>query len=159
VREINREGIALIQHFEGFREVAYWDAAGGVWTVGYGDTGPGVTRGTRVTEPAALARLVDRCSTEFGPMVERLVTVPLSDDQFAALVSFTYNLGLGGLRLKNGNPSTLVRKINARDPLASIHFDAGVRAGGVVLPGLVRRRRAERTLFDGGDWRRAAGIL
>uniref|UniRef100_UPI000225FC22 lysozyme n=1 Tax=Paracoccus sp. TRP TaxID=412597 RepID=UPI000225FC22 len=76
--------------------------------------------------------------------VTRLVRVPLNENQFGALVSFTYNLGAGNL-----TSSTLLRKLNAGDYAgAAAEFPTWNKAGGKVLNGLVRRRAAERALFE-----------
>ncbi|MCY1458796.1 Lysozyme RrrD [compost metagenome] len=79
----------------------------------------------------------------FEPEVERLVQVPLTGNQWDALVSFTYNLGAANLE-----SSTLLRLLNAGDYVgAAGQFPRWNKAGGKVLPGLVRRREAERVLF------------
>lgn len=79
----------------------------------------------------------------FEPEIERLVTVPLSQNQWDALVSFTYNLGAANLEW-----STLLRKLNAGDYAAAAdQFPRWNKGGGKVLVWLVRRRAAERDLF------------
>lgn len=132
---------ALIKHFEGCRLTAYADSVG-VWTIGYGHT-KGVTRGQTITEAEADDLLrQDVAVAESG--VRRNVKVPLTQGQFDALVSFVFNLGSEQLA-----ESTLLRKLNAsRYEEASAEFSRWVHAGGVELPGLVKRRAAERALFD-----------
>ncbi|QOZ81965.1 MULTISPECIES: lysozyme [Chromobacterium] len=138
---ISANGIKLIQQFEGLRLKAYQDAVG-VWTIGYGHTGPDVTPGLVITQAQADA-LLARDLSRFETGVTRLVQVPLNQNQFDALVSFSYNLGLGSLQ-----NSTLLRLLNQRDYAgAAAQFPRWNKAGGKVLPGLTRRRAAEQALF------------
>lgn len=144
-RQINADGLRLLKSFEGLRLEAYQDSVG-VWTIGYGTTS-GVRPGQVITEAQAEAFL-KRDLDRFESAVEDLVTVPLNDDQFSALVSFTYNVGEGAL-----SSSTLLRLLNGRDYRgAAEQFLRWNRAGGVELAGLTRRRRAERALFLGQDY-------
>ncbi len=138
----SQRGLSLIKSFEGLRLLAYRDAVG-VWTVGYGAT-RGVKAGMSVTKEQAERMLLNDVQ-RFEPEVERLVQVPLTGNQWDALVSFTYNLGAANLE-----SSTLLRKLNAGDYAgAAEQFPRWNKAGGKVLPGLVRRREAERVLFLG----------
>ena len=140
-REVNEAGLALIREFEGCRLDAYLCPAG-IPTIGYGATGPDIRMGMVWTQEQADARLVEDLA-RFAAGVERLVQVDLTDNQFAALVSFAYNVGLGALR-----DSTLLRKLNAGDYLgAADQLPRWARAGGRIMPGLTRRRAAERDLF------------
>ena len=140
-REVNEAGLALIREFEGCRLDAYLCPAG-IPTIGYGATGPDIRMGMVWTQEQADARLVEDLA-RFAAGVERLVQVDLTDNQFAALVSFAYNVGLGALA-----GSTLLRKLNADDfQGAADQFARWNKGGGRVLPGLVRRRAAERDLF------------
>lgn len=136
------EGRALITHFEGERLRAYRCPAG-VLTIGIGHTGPDVTPGLTISRGEAQALLgADLIRLEKG--VHRLAP-RVSQNQFDALVSFAFNLGLGQL-----SRSRLLRKHNAGDVEgAAAEFARWVRAGGVVLPGLVRRRAAETALYRG----------
>lgn len=137
------KGIALIKSAEGLRLKAYPDpGTGGLpWTIGYGSTS-GVTRNMVITEAQAEKMLAEDL-VRFERIVERLVQVPLNQGQFDALVSFTYNVGEG-----NFTKSTLLRKLNAGDSAgAAEQFSRWVHAGGKVLPGLVKRRAAERAMF------------
>ena len=90
--------------------------------------------------------LLNRDLDKFASGVVRLCKVPLSDDQFGALVSFSFNVGLGNLQA-----STLLRKLNRGDPLEEVadEFLKWNKAGGKVLRGLTNRRKAERNLFLG----------
>ncbi|OQS34560.1 lysozyme [Chromobacterium haemolyticum] len=138
---ISANGVKLIQQFEGLRLKAYQDAVG-VWTIGYGHTGPDVTPGLVITQAQADA-LLARDLSRFETGVTRLAAVPLHQNQFDALVSFSYNLGLGSLQ-----NSTLLRLLNQRDYAgAAAQFPRWNKAGGKVLPGLTRRRAAEQALF------------
>lgn len=138
---ISANGVKLIQQFEGLRLKAYQDAVG-VWTIGYGHTGPDVTPGLVISQAQADA-LLARDLNRFETGVTRLVSVPLNQNQFDALLSFSYNLGLGSLQ-----NSTLLRLLNQRDYAgAAAQFPRWNKAGGKVLPGLTRRRAAEQALF------------
>ena len=133
-------GIKLIKKFEGLRLSAYQCSAH-VWTIGYGHT-RGVKAGDTITEGQAEKFLRDDLS-QFEVAVSRLVSVPLSQHQFDALVSFTFNLG--ERNLKN---STLLKKLNAGDYSgAAEDFPRWNRADGRVVEGLTRRRLAERDMF------------
>lgn len=141
-----RNGVELIRHFEGCRFDAYLCPAG-VWTIGYGHTAD-VKEGDSIDQEAAEAFLIEDLET-FEQAVTRLVEVPLTQQQFDALVSWTFNLGAGNLA-----ESTLLKKLNnyqyAEVPEQMMRW---VRAGGQVLEGLVRRRAAEAALFQSKDWR------
>ena len=134
----------LIKEFEGLRLHAYQDSAG-VWTIGWGHTGD-VRRGQSITVHQAEALL----ALDIGiaaAAVNRHVEAPLSQNMFDALVSFTFNLGEERLA-----QSTLLKKLNLRDYHAAANeftkwTKATVKGRKVTLPGLVRRRAAERSLF------------
>lgn len=143
-RRINQAGLDLVKAFEGFRGTAYQDAVG-VWTVGWGST-QNVRPGMTVTREQA-ERLLRKDLADAEAAVARLVKVPLTDNEHAALVSFAFNLGQGNLA-----KSTLLRKLNAGDKAgAANEFLRWNRAGGKVLRGLTRRREAERALFLRSD--------
>ena len=143
-----RDGVELIRHFEGCRFDAYLCPAG-VWTIGYGHTAD-VKEGDSIDQEAAEAFLIEDLE-KFEQAVMRLVEVPLTQQQFDALVSWTFNLGAGNLA-----ESTLLRKLNnyqyAEVPEQTMRW---VRAGGQVLDGLVRRRAAEAAMFQNKNWREA----
>ena len=139
-RQINAAGLRLLKTFEGLELHAYLDPVG-VWTIGYGTT-TGVYAGQRITEAQA-ELLLQRDLQRFEAAVEQVVKRPITDNQFSALVSFTYNVGSGAL-----GDSTLLRLLNQGNIQgAANQFLVWVYAGGMVLPGLARRRRAERLLF------------
>jgi spore coat assembly protein SafA len=137
---LNQKGLDLIKGFEGLRLNAYQDS-GGVWTIGYGHTG-GVKPGDRITQAQA-EQYLRQDTGSAQQAVRNAVKVPLTQNQFDALVSFTYNLGAGALQ-----KSTLLKKLNACDYAgAQAEFGKFVHAGGQVLQGLVRRRAEEAALF------------
>lgn len=140
----SQQGIDLIKASEGLQLKAYPDPGTGAepWTIGYGST-RGVTRSMTITAAQAEQMLqVDLRQVEGA--VSRLVTVPLTQGQFDALVSFAYNVGEGNLA-----GSTLLRKLNAGDARgAAEQFGKWVYAAKKILPGLVKRRAAERALFE-----------
>lgn len=140
----SRRGQELLHHFEGLRLEAYLCPAN-VWTIGYGTTvsdGTPVQKGDRVTKAEA-ERLFREDLQRFEKSVLALVNVPLTQGQFDALVSFTYNVGVGALRT-----STLLRVLNqGRYQEAADQLLRWNKGGGKVLPGLTRRREAERKLF------------
>lgn len=134
----SQRGINLIKQFEGVRLTAYKCPAG-VYTIGYGHT-RGVTRGMRITEEEASAFLAaDLRNSEKA--VERYDSIyHWNQNEFDALVSFTFNCGATNLRalLRNGRRNR--SQIAATLPLYR-------KAGGKVLKGLERRRAAEKALF------------
>lgn len=138
-------GLALIKSFEGLETTAYPDPGnritGEPWTIGYGHT-RGVRRGDTCTEEQATAWLREDLHAAEGA-VRHLVDVALTQGQFDALASFVFNCGAAAF----GN-STLLRLLNAGDAAgAAGQFKRWNRGADGVLPGLVRRRAAERDLF------------
>ena len=141
----NSNGLRLIKSFEGLRLTAYQDAVG-VWTIGYGTT-RNVRRGMRITREQA-EKFLQEDLVRFEKAVNDAVKVAINDNQFSALVSFSYNVGAGALR-----SSTLLKKLNQRDITgAANELPRWNKAGGRVLAGLTRRRNAERALFLGQDY-------
>lgn len=143
MRKINADGLRLIKQWEGLRTDAY-KCPGDVWTIGYGHTRtarPGMSINPSEAEALLKLDLVDAQEA-----VERLVKVPLSDHQFAAMVSFTFNLGAGNLA-----KSTLLRRLNAGEyDAVPTELAKWVNAGGKRLQGLVNRRAAEAGLWAKG---------
>lgn len=134
-------GRALIRNAEGDKLTAYYCPAG-VLTIGVGHTGPDVKPGMRITQAESDA-LLSADLAKFEKTVMRAVTVPLTQNQFDALVSFTYNLGEGNLR-----SSTLLKRVNASDFRgAAAEFAKWNKASGRALAGLTTRRAAEAALF------------
>ncbi|QIB82835.1 lysozyme [Enterobacter sp. T2] len=143
--QTSEKGIALIKQFEGCKLTAYQDSVG-VWTIGYGWTqhvdGKPIRAGMTIKQETA-ERLLKTGLVSYESDVSRLVKVGLTQGQFDALVSFTYNLGARSL-----STSTLLRKLNVGDYAgAADEFLSWNKAGGKVLNGLTRRREAERALF------------
>ena len=139
-------GIDLIKHFEGCELKAYKCPAG-VWTIGYGHT-KGVQPGDEWSEDHADHMLQVELE-EYEGYVSKYVTAPLGQNQFDALVSWTYNLGGGNL-----SASTMLKVLNAGEyeevPNQMLRWN---KAGGKVLEGLTRRRQAEADMFCGKDWK------
>jgi lysozyme len=139
------KGLALTAQFEGCSLSAYQDQVG-VWTIGYGHTGPDVKPGLTITGAQAQALLAQDVSRAEA-CVNNVVAVKLTQEEFDALVDFVYNLGAGAFR-----GSTMLRDLNAGDFLgAASQFDRWDRAGGAVVAGLLRRRQAEAELFNSSD--------
>ena len=142
MRHIDETGRDAIKRFESCRLEAYRDAVG-VWTIGWGST-RGVTSGMTITQDAAERRFEDDL-VPAETAVSALAKVPLTDGQFAALVSFVFNCGAGTLRT-----STLLRLLNGGDyacvpaELRRFRF-----AHGKPLKGLALRRAAEAALWAG----------
>ncbi|MDE2564483.1 MAG: lysozyme, partial [Burkholderiales bacterium] len=177
LRDVPEEGIELIQSFEGIPDGdpstvnidPYLDPVG-IWTIGWGHAITYQGSFLRGAQNQALARslypggitrsqaqtLLRGDLLDTAAAVSRLVTVALDDGEFGALVSFAFNAGSGNLA-----KSTLLRRLNAGDRAGAadqfLAWNQG-RVNGVLqpLPGLTRRRRAERALFLGQDWRAVA---
>lgn len=136
--------IDLIKQFEGFRPQSYQDSVG-VWTIGYGTTrinGQLVKAGMTITQEQAL-QLVQQEVNKLWSQIESISRFNLNQNQMNALVDFAYNLGFNALKT-----STLMKMVNAGDfNGAANQFSRWVYAGGKVLPGLVKRREAEKQLF------------
>ncbi|MFB2974819.1 glycoside hydrolase family protein [Microseira sp. BLCC-F43] len=155
MREINQEGLKLIQRFEGLHELkqgsqgeyieAYQDPVG-VWTIGWGCT-EGVYEGMKITRAQA-EEMLKKEIEKFETAVANAVKVQINDNQFSALVSFSYKQGARALF-----ESTLLKLLNqGKFQEAADEFPRWDKAGGQVLLGLSRRRRAERALFLSQSW-------
>lgn len=128
--------LATIAFFEGYRENAYRDPVG-IPTIGYGET-KGVKMGDKTTPKKAMEQLVISAD-EHGQGMARCIKVPISQNEYDAYLSFTYNVGVGSFCR-----STLVKKLNAQDyEGACKELLNWNKAGGRVLPGLVKRRKEE----------------
>ncbi len=137
---LNKKGLDLIKSYEGLQLNAYICPAGKL-TIGYGHTST-VKRGQSITINEAEHLLRLDCAI-FVSAINNLVRVRLTENQFAALVSFVYNVGV-----QNFKDSTLLKKLNRGDyDGAALEFARWKMAGGRTLPGLVRRREAEKLLF------------
>lgn len=144
-KRTNVNGLLLIKSFEGLRLRAYRDAVG-IWTIGYGTT-RGVRPDMTISQEQAVKFLQEDLE-RFEKSINDAVRVPINDNQFSALASFTYNVGSGAFR-----GSTLLRLLNRGDIRgAAAQFPRWNKAGGRTLAGLTRRRNAERLLFLGEDF-------
>ena len=138
----------IIKQFEGLRLKAYRDSAG-TWTIGYGHTGPGVLEGVFITEEQA-EEFLERDIAWATDTVRRAVRVTLTEEQRAALVSLTFNIGSGGFL-----SSTVLRRVNASDYEGAANAflrwnKITVDGKKVVLAGLKNRREQERAVFLSG---------
>ena len=138
------KAVELIKVSEGFEGTAYKCPAG-VWTYGYGWT-HGVKEGDTITEEKA-SELVEQEVMKIAGQVKTVlgddVFAKLTENQVCALIDFVYNLGLG-----NFKDSTLCKMIKGGQIMeAGNQFERWVKAGGQVLPGLVKRREAEKELW------------
>lgn len=140
---ISAGGVTFLMGHEGTIQDAYLDPVG-IPTICTGHT-DGVIVGQRATFEQCRQYLTEDTGIA-GRWVARCIDVPVTQSQYDALVSFTFNVG-GSAMCK----STLIRKLNAGDCMgAAAQFDRWKYASGVVLPGLVRRRAEERAMFEQG---------
>ncbi len=143
--QISEEGKQLIKKFEGCRLEAYKCSAG-VWTIGYGRT-TNVVEGDTCTQEEAEKWLNEELVV-YGAYVNDAVLITLEQNEFDALVAWTYNLGSTNL-----NNSTMLRVLNENQKEDVPHqMRRWNKANGKVLEGLVRRREAEALLFEGKEW-------
>lgn len=134
-RAINSSGLAIIKEYEGLRLEAYQDTSG-IWTIGYGHT-HGISQGDKCSEIYADVYLRQDCETAEKAVCE-IVKAPITDNEFSALVSFTFNLGrIALLKLISHGIDAVPVQILKWD-----HDD------GKVLPGLTKRRQAEAALWS-----------
>jgi len=147
MRKVNKAGIELIKGFEGLFLKPYLDPIK-IPTIGYGtikyENGAKVSmKDPAITEERAVELLQWEVDMK-AAAVEKMVKVALNDNEFAALASFSYNVGSSALE-----KSTLMKLLNAGSDRKAIadQFLRWDKAGGQVLPGLTRRRQAERSLF------------
>lgn len=139
----SKEGMALTEQFESCRLEAYQDSAG-VLTIGWGHT-HGVEQGMTCSQEQADQWLLDDVA-DAENAVSRLVKGGMSQDEFDALVDFTFNVGVGAFQ-----HSTMLAMLNDNDVQgAADEFEKWDMAGGKVVAGLLRRRNAERALFTLG---------
>ncbi|EJF87316.1 MULTISPECIES: lysozyme [Bartonella] len=147
-RRISEDCLDCLKKWEGLRLQAYQDVSG-VWTIGYGHTGkagkPIVIEGMVITEKKAENMLLADLR-QYEQAVEKAVDVILSDEQFGALVSFCYNVGISAFQ-----NSTLLKRLNKGDYEAiPAELQKWTKAGGKRLQGLVHRRAAEAGLWAKG---------
>jgi lysozyme len=143
-RKINAKGKALLCKFEGCKLDSYRDSVG-VATIGYGHTGPDVRIPMSIT-PERAEELLEQDLARFETGVEALIGgAATSSDQFSALVSLAYNIGIGNL-----STSTVLKRHKLGNAMGAANaFLMWNRAGKQILAGLTRRREAERALYLG----------
>jgi lysozyme len=141
--KINEAGKALIKRFEGLRLEAY-RCPSGVLTIGFGSTGPHVKQGMVIT-PGEADRLLDKDLARFETGVTAMLCgVPTTENEFSAMVSLAFNIGLG-----NFATSTLLKRHKAGNKIgAASAFLSWVYAKKVKLKGLMARREAEKELYE-----------
>ena len=135
--KISSQGLQLLKNFEGCRLKAYWDVNG--YSIGYGHHGSDVSKDMKITQAEADAFL-KKDVAKFEKAVNAL-KYDFNQNQFDALVDFAYNCGAGNLAKLTANNTRTIKEISGK-------ITAYCKAGGVALPGLVNRRRAEKSLFD-----------
>ena len=145
LRTINQAGLNLIESFEGLRLAAYQDVAG-IWTIGYGHI-RGVRPGMTITKEQAILFLQQDLSDAETSVDSLTASVPTTNNQYAAMVSLCFNIGTGNFRT-----SSVLRFHLARDYTSAadkfLLWDKATEDGHLVeVPGLLRRREAERDLY------------
>ena len=145
--QVSDNCLKIIREFEGFKSRPYLCPAG-VPTIGYGSTRYASGTPVKLTDPPITEVQADEIMHatlgQYVEAVNRYVTTSINQNQFDALVDFAYNAGAQNLRT-----STLLKLLNQGDVAgAAVQFDKWVSGGGKKLPGLVRRRAAERELFE-----------
>ena len=144
---LNEKGAKLMHDFEGLKLTSYLCPAK-VWTIGYGNTfyedGSKVQAGQNISKTRAVQLFNNIVEKSFAEPVRKLLKVELNDNQFSALVSFAYNVGMANI-----GKSTLLKKvnINPNDPTIASEFMKWNKAGGKELKGLTNRRIAESKLY------------
>jgi lysozyme len=145
--QLSKQGIELIKKHEGLSVFPYLCPAK-VPTIGYGatyylDGTPVSMKDEAISEPEA-EDLLEKMVARYAEGVNRYVQSSINQNQFDAIVSFAYNLGLGALK-----SSTLLRRINNNpcDPDIAYQFSRWNKAGGEVLRGLTKRRKEEAELY------------
>jgi len=158
-RTVNRETVEHVKRWEGMKLTAYPDPGsrdGNPWTIGYGHTSDGfmkVERGLSIS-PKQAEDALEYDLNETAAAVDELVKVELSDNQFGALVSFAFNVGLAAFKR-----STLLRKLNKGDYAAvPSELARWTRNDGTVMKGLVNRRAAEAGLWAKGEYVSSKGV-
>lgn len=154
------EGLNLIKEFESCSLSAYFDRLGMVWTIAWGRV-HGVHNGDTCTQDQADAWLLEDLAAVEAIVLRCLQDVPVTDSQLSALDSFAYNVGFGvvgeksGFKvLEDGSMSTMLKCLLDGDYAgAGAQFPYWDHAGGITVPGLLTRRKAEQALFlkESGD--------
>lgn len=150
--QVSTKGSTFIANFEGFVAVASIAFPGEPYpTYGYGHMGPDVKIGDKITKEKALALLHHDLNKRFAPEVSKLIKRKTGQKQFDAIVSFAYNVGIGGLASSN-----FLKRWNAGDKKCKVAKEELSKwvhgSNGTVYPGLVNRRRAEAGLICEGNY-------
>lgn len=142
----NQAGIDLIKEFEGCKLNSYQDQAG-IWTIGYGTTGPFVTPNMTIEQATADAWLINHIDTVAAALT-RMIKTPINENQFAALVSLAYNIGVGAF--SNSSALGVLNEGYIDQVPAKMMLWDKITVGGqhIVDAGLVRRRQAEVNLYN-----------
>ncbi len=137
------KAIALIKKYEGFRANAYRLAGETYYTIGYGESNASINKNSKTTEAEASV-FISRRLEELTKSLSKIVKVDLNENQYNALLSFIYNIGITAF-----TQSTILKRINSSEfDLASKEFDRWVKgADGKPISGLVIRRKEEKQLF------------
>lgn len=131
---------SLIKPWEGVRHTPYRDV-GGIWTVCYGHTGPDVTPDKRYTQQEC-EKLLEYDVQRFSAAVDKYVKVDISPETRAALISFTFNVGIEAFKR-----STLLKLLNGGNPIAACNeLTKWNKVKGREIAGLTNRRKAERVM-------------
>jgi lysozyme len=143
--KLSPTGLNLIKGFEGFREAPYL-CADGVWTIGYGHAIRNGERFVRINQAEA-EKLLTVDLKRFEDCVNKVVKVPLAQNQYDALVSLAFNIGCGAF-----SRSTLLKHVNKkRFAQAAAEFQRWVKGSkGQTINGLVNRRKVESKIFAAG---------
>lgn len=146
--KLTQEGLDLIKSFEGFSSTWYKCPAG-IWTIGFGHTeaaGPPKYEKNQAITKSQGEQILRSDLAQYEQAVMDAVTVPLSDEQYSALVSFCYNVGPNAFR-----KSSVLKAVNAsRHDLVPSRLALFTKGGGKVLQGLVRRRQVEGQMYASG---------
>lgn len=140
--KINKEGLELVKSFEGLRLEAYKAVeTEKYYTIGYGHYGADVTKGMKITQATAEKYLIEDLNQAELAVMGYMLIYNFNENQFSALVSFTYNCGAGNLSKLTNKGQRTIEEIKTNLPKYN-------KSGGKVLAGLTRRRKAELELFN-----------
>ncbi len=144
-KTISSSGVDLIASFEGLRLSPYTDSAG-IWTIGYGSIydlqGKRITSKTPSLTLEQAKELLKKSITSVTTFINKIVKAPLTQNQYDAVCSLTYNIGIGNLQKSN-----LLKNINSGKPVVKDNFVSWNKAGGKVIKGLILRREREYALY------------
>jgi len=151
MREIPKQALMLVALFEGCELEAYPDPATGKdpWTIGFGHTGPEVKPGLIITKEQAQQWLKEDMEHSAYSICRLLPKTKLSDNQFSALCSLVFNIGVGNFRSSSVfKHLSMGRYKQASDSILLWDKAKNSKGEKVALAGLTRRRKAEKELFD-----------